>query len=246
MKEQPMSKRFDKALVAMDLDGTITQHKSLLTPECEDILGEMLGCYLLLMVCAGSCERVFRQMRKFPIDISGNYGMQLSTAEGDEITILESHSVPVDRDEVLVRAGAVRRELGINNYTGDTIEFHTSGLLTFPILGTTAPLEKKLAFDPDRKIRRRYHHRVQEAFADSTVLIGGTSSFDIVPRPFSKLFAIDRYLQAKGLEHSDVVYFGDDYGLGGNDRVVFDSDIDFIRIHNFRDFPAKARRLLLS
>jgi len=235
-----------KKLIAMDLDGTITQHKSALSAVCRKVLEELTLRYRLFMVCAGGCERVYKQMGEFPLDIIGFYGMQYSTVMDGKLVIQEKHTEAVDREDILVRAEALRTEFGFDNYDGDCMEFHASGMLTFPILGTTASLEKKLLYDPDRKKRRKYFSRVQEVFDDYTVFIGGTSSFDIVPRPYNKLHAIDCYLRDSGLERVDVIYFGDDFGLGGNDSDIPGSGIEFVRIDDYREFPSIARRMFLE
>ena len=63
-------------LIAFDLDGTLTQHKSPLGEENRKVLEELSKKYKLLMAGAGMCNRIFNQMGKFPIDVLGNYGMQ--------------------------------------------------------------------------------------------------------------------------------------------------------------------------
>ena len=72
----------DVKLIAFDLDGTLTQHKSPLSPENRAVLEKLSKKYKLLMAGAGQCRRIFDQMGHFPIDIVGNYGMQY--AEYDE------------------------------------------------------------------------------------------------------------------------------------------------------------------
>ena len=49
----------------------------------------------------------------------------------------------VDKALAVRRADELRRELGYTSYMGDTIEIHESGMLTFPILGTAAPIQEK-------------------------------------------------------------------------------------------------------
>ena len=236
----------DKKLIAMDLDGTISQHKSPLEAVCRKVLEELSSHYKLLMVCAGGCERVYKQMGEFPSDIIGFYGMQLSSVADGALVIVDNHAVAVDREDILKRAEILRNEFGFHDYYGDSVEFHASGLFTFPILGTAAPLEKKLAYDPNRMKRRQCYSRVQEVFNDYTVFIGGTSSFDIAPLPYCKLYAFNSYLNAAGLRQEDAVYFGDDYGVGGNDRDLFESGIEFVCIDDYRDFPMKARQMFLG
>lgn len=236
--------RNDIKLIAMDMDGTLTQHKSPLEENCQKILQQLSKHYDLLMVCAGSCDRVYNQLRQFPITISGFYGMQYAEAQNGTLKILDSVTVPVDRDRVSTYAEMIRKEFGFHDYYGDPVEFHDSGLITFPILGTKAKLEDKLKYDPDRAKRRQWYDRVCEIFEGYNVFIGGTSSFDIAPKPYSKLYALDRYLVEHGLTRNDVIFFGDDYGIGGNDRDVFESGIEFVAIDDYRTFPKIAAKLL--
>ena len=49
-------------LVAFDLDGTLTQHKTPLSAEHRAILTELSKKYKLLMAGAGMCQRIFNQM----------------------------------------------------------------------------------------------------------------------------------------------------------------------------------------
>ena len=89
-------------LVAFDLDGTLTQHKTPLSAEHRAILTELSKKYKLLMAGAGMCQRIFNQMEKFPIDILGNYGLQYAEyrAETGEIEIVENLTFPCDRESV--------------------------------------------------------------------------------------------------------------------------------------------------
>ena len=74
-------------------------------------------------------------------------------------------------------------------------------------------------------------------FPEYKVYIGGSSSFDIVPHPYAKLYALDLYCAGFGLKHEEILYFGDDYGIGGNDEDVFLSDIPFQCIDDYRTIP---------
>lgn len=235
----------NKKIIAMDMDGTLTQHKSPLEPECRTVLEKLSKKYRLLMVCAGGCERVYRQLEAFDIDISGFYGMQYAQTKNGILNITESIAVQTDREKVISIGKKIRGKFGFHNFDGDAIEFHASGLITFPILGTKASLKDKLAYDPDRSKRRACYKEVCKLFEDYNVFIGGTSSFDIAPKPYNKLYALECYLKRNCLNHEDVVFFGDDYGVGGNDSCVYESDISFVKIDNYRDFPQVAAELLL-
>ena len=66
----------------------------------------------------------------------------------------------------------------------------------------------------------------------------------MAPKPYNKFYALDLYCRENGLSHENVVYIGDDYGLGGNDESVYLSDIPYLTIDNYRDFPEIIKPLL--
>ena len=81
-------------------------------------------------------------------------------------------------------------------------------------------------------------------FNDFNVFIGGSSSFDMAPRPYNKFYALDKYCKEHGISHNEVVYVGDDYGRGGNDESVYLSKINFIKVDDYREFIDKIKPLL--
>ena len=126
-------------LIAMDLDGTLTQHRSLLGEENRAVLSELKQHYELLMVGAGTCRRIFDQMQQFPINIIGNYGMQESRfTDENGFELIRSEDASVDKAEVLRRSAAIRNKYALNTWAGETLEIHPTGMLTFPVLGTKA------------------------------------------------------------------------------------------------------------
>jgi len=233
-------------LIAFDLDGTLTQHKSPLGEENRKVLEELSKKYKLLMAGAGMCNRIFNQMGKFPIDVLGNYGMQYAeyNPETGELDIVRNDTMPVDKESIEKRVTAMREKYGYTEFAGDNVEYHASGCVTFPVLGTAAKIEDKLAFDPDRKKRRAIYEDVKATFSDYTVFVGGSSSFDMAPAPFNKAYALAKYCEERGIAHDEVVYVGDDYGPGGNDESVYLSDFNFLTIDNYLDF-SKVMSVLL-
>ena len=233
-------------LIAFDLDGTLTQHKTKLSPEHRDFLLKLATKYKLLMVGAGTCRRIFEQMDHFPIDIIGNYGMQYAkyNAATEDLDIIRNEELPVDKEAIEERVNYFREKYGYTTYTGDNVEYHQSGCITFPILGTKAAQEDKLAFDPDRAKRRKFYDEVKEKFPEYVVFVGGSSSFDMAPKPYDKAYALSLYCEENGISHDEVVYVGDDYGMGGNDESVYKSDFGFIKIDNYLDFPEKIKEFL--
>ena len=236
----------DIKVIAMDLDCTLTQHKTPLSPEHRAILTALSKKYKLLMVGAGQVLRIFNQLEKYPIDIIGNYGMQYGVynPETKNIDLVRDITAPCNQQEMIEKVNALRERFGYTTYAGETVEFHPSGCVTFPVLGTKAKQEDKLAFDPDRSKRRKIYAEVVDTFSDYRVFVGGSSSFDMAPKPYDKYYALDLYCRENGFSHEEVVYIGDDYGLGGNDESVYKSDFPYITIDNYLDFPEKVAALL--
>ena len=234
-------------VIAMDLDGTLTQHKQPLSPLTRATLEALGKRYRLLMVGAGQVQRIFNQMEHFPIDIIGNYGMQYATynAQTGGLDMQRDEVIPAgDRGTIEARVTALREKYGYTEFAGDNVEYHPSGCLTFPLLGTKAAQADKLAFDPDRAKRRRIYAQVCAAFPEYCVFVGGSSSFDMAPRPFNKLYALDLYCREQGIAHDNVLFIGDDYGPGGNDESVYLSDIPFLCVDDYTTFPALVQPLL--
>jgi len=80
-------------LVAMDLDGTLTQHKTPLEEKHRERLEALGKKYKLLMVGAGQVMRIFNQLEGFPIDIIGNYGMQYGEKKDSKMRIVKDDIV---------------------------------------------------------------------------------------------------------------------------------------------------------
>lgn len=232
-------------LFAFDLDGTLTQHKTPLEPQAEQALLRLRKIAPIVMVGAGNCMRIFRQMNGFHADFIGNYGMQ--RMDWDDALqapkAVFNAQVPIARDEMNRRAAILRREFALTEFAGDSVEFHDSGVLTFALLGTAAVQADKLAFDPDRARRRVWLPRVVEMFPEYNVFIGGSSSFDLAPRPHCKSSALQVYCDEKHIPKESVRFFGDDYGPGGNDSDVLQAGFPFVKIDDYRTFPQIAARM---
>lgn len=233
-------------VIAFDLDGTLTQHRTPLGDENRAVLDILSKKYRILMVGAGMCARIFNQLQCYPVDILGNYGLQYAKYNFDtkNIDIIRDTVLPCDRDRAAKNVEILRREFGFTEFAGDGVEFHPSGAITFPILGKSAKIEDKLAFDPDRSRRRPMYARVKELFPEYTVFIGGSSSFDLVPTPHDKYYALANLCSDEGYSHDEVLYVGDDYGVGGNDEAVAKSDIAFVTVDDYTKLGERLAFLL--
>jgi len=115
-------------VIAFDLDGTITQHKTPPIPENRAALERLAKKYKLLMVGAGQCRRIFDQMEHFPIDIIGNYGMQYAKYDENtkDIVMVRDEAVQTqNKQEIEQKITALRQKHGFTEFKGDKVEYHT-------------------------------------------------------------------------------------------------------------------------
>lgn len=231
-------------LIAFDLDGTLTQHRSKLEHKNRSVLERLNERYKLLMVGAGGCERIFNQMNEFPIDIIGYYGMQESVMSNGVPQIIRSEFYTVDRDYFIAAANKIRERFGYTDYKGDNVEFHATGAVTLPLLGEDADIADKVAFDPDRSKRAVMYSYVKSFFCGYNVFIGGSSSFDIVKEQYNKYQALTRYMSEHGIDREEVMYVGDDFGVGGNDEHIKLGKLNYTYIDDYTKLEEKLSFLL--
>lgn len=196
------------------------------------------------MVGAGNCPRIYEQMCGYPIDILGNYGMQESRIIDGKFEIVRQDTTEPDREYFVRMCSYLRHKYGYEEFRGEGIEFHASGMVTFPLIGTKALIEDKIAFDPTRAKRRKMYAEVLELFSDYTVFIGGTSSFDFSAKRYNKYDAILTYAEANGYTKDEVLYIGDDFEDGGGDSHVRIGGLDYIQITDYRKFGEAVASLL--
>ena len=225
-----------KRLICLDLDGTLSQHRSPLEDANREVLDRLSEKYKLLMVGAGNVPRIHGQMGEYPIDILGNYGMQEGVYRDGKMEIIRQDTVEVDRAFFSEKTQYLREKYGYTEYKGDAVEFHPSGMVTFPLLGTKADVADKIAFDPTREKRKKMYAEVLEIFSDFTVFIGGSSSFDFSGKKYNKYDAIMTYAAQHGYEKDEILYVGDDFGDGGGDSHVRLGGMDYINITDYREF----------
>ena len=238
--------RNDYKVIAFDLDGTLTESFTPIESANRALLEALAKRYRLLVISAGSCQRIHAQLGGFPLDILGNYGMQSSTP--DPITgapvITQNITVVPDRARIERIANSLRQKYGFTHYVGDSVKYQPSGMFSIALCGTDASLADKLAFDPDRTRRLALLAEASAAFSGASVFVAGGASIDVVPAPYNKLYALDCYCKTHGLSHRDILFCGDDYGKGGNDEPILCSDVDFVRVDNYRALPQLLSHLL--
>ena len=233
-----------KRLVAIDLDATLSQHRTK-PPEANlAALKKLEKKYKCIMVGAGNAPRIYRQMGNYPIDIVANYGMQIAEAADGNFRIVKAITNKVDQAFFSEKCDYLRKKYGYTKFSGKPLEFHASGMVTFGLLGTSAEAEHKVTFDPDRKKRRAMYPEVLEIFKDYSCYIGGSTSFDFAGKEYNKYDATVRWAAEHGYAADEIVYIGDDFADGGGDSHIRIKGMDHIVITDYKKFPQAISVLL--
>ena len=228
-----------KRLICFDLDGTLTQHRSPLEGKNKAVLDKLKEKYKVIMVGAGAAKRIYTQMGEYPIDIIANYGMEESKMIDGKFTIVRQITTTPDREDFLKKAEYLRQKYGYTQYKGENVEFHATGMVTFPLLGTKADIADKISFDPTRAKRKVLYPEVLELFPEYTVYIGGSSSFDFTEKKYNKYDAIMTYAHENGYKKEEILYVGDDFGEGGGDSHIRLGGLDYVEIVDYRELEEK-------
>ena len=133
--EQEMTLRYGqwaekKKFLCFDLDATLTAHRCPLEPANKALLDTLRQKYDVIMVCAGNCQRVYKQMGEYPVTILGNYGMQESTVEDGQFKIVREDVFPADTAFFRKQNDYLREKYGYTKYYGEPLEFHSTGMVT--------------------------------------------------------------------------------------------------------------------
>lgn len=223
-----------KKLLCFDVDGTLTEKRTKIDEKNRAFLTELAKKYTLLIVSSGNCARIYQQLDYFPVTILGNFGLQQSEMIDGKLVIVKQNRVNINKETFLSRIDYLRKKYGYTEYYGDSVEFHPSGMATFGLLGTQASIEEKLAFDPDRSKRMVMYAEVKTLFPEYDVYVGGSTSFDFGDKRYNKYTAIKQYALENGYAIEEILYVGDESHEGGGDYPVFVSNIDTIKIEDYR------------
>ncbi|CBK21049.2 uncharacterized protein [Blastocystis hominis] len=111
-------------------------------------------------------------------------------------------------------------QLDIPVKRGTFVEFRSSLINICPV-GRNASCEERLAFseyDREHHVREKMINDLQQRFSQLhfTYLIGGLTSFDVVPEGMDKTFCL-QYLT----DYDTIYFFGDKTNKGGNDYEIY-------------------------
>lgn len=246
-----------KKLIEFDLDNTLAESKSKISPEMADLLRQLLDKYTVLIISGGRFERFEIQVIDLldttpdeleKLHIMPTCGTRYHTySKAKNTWELQYHNDLTD--EQIKRATASiekhARTLGLweDHPYGEIIE-NRGSQITYSALGQDIidmlgeeGIEKKYSWDPDMKKRNELAELIRPDLPDLEVRVGGITSLDITLPGVDKAYGTRKIMEALNLEKSDILFVGDMLQEGGNDYPVKAMGIDSIEVESYRDTP---------
>lgn len=243
------------AIVAFDLDDTLTASKQVIAPQMAEAFASLAGRTGVAIISGGALSQ-FRAQVLDHLDLG-------------PAALAHLHLLPTCGTRYLVwREGAWRQEY-VTELTPDqvrrteaAIERHARALglweddtwgpaienrgsqITYSALGQAAPAEVKAAWDPTGTKRARLARAVAADLPDLSARSGGSTSVDVTMTGIDKAYGIRKLLEATGLSPADLLFFGDRLDPDGNDYPVRSTGVECRAVTTWRDTLAGVQALL--
>lgn len=247
MKKNSAMKRL---MIAFDLDGTLAESKSPITPRMAVLLAKLLETHDVCVISGGAFPQFQTQLiDRLDAPAEALARLHLMPTSGTRYhrylpelgawKLEYSDDLDVDTRKTITDClVSTAKELGlwVSDPNGDIIEDRLSQV-TFSALGQHATVEAKLAWDPDGSKKTRLRDAVSQALPDLQVRIGGSTSIDVTAAGVDKGFGMRKLMRILDLQPSDILFFGDKLAEGGNDFPVRAVGIDCIAVDGWEQTP---------
>jgi len=232
---------YSKELIIFDLDGTLTPSKSPMDAEMAELLMRLLAQKKVAVVSGGGLPQFQIQfLRAFPtaadnftnLIIMPTSGARLYIWKGSWVEQYAEHLTPAEKEKIMTTLNLTLPTTGYvmpQKIYGPLIEDRGSQI-TFSALGQTAPLELKLAWDPQRIQLQKIAEALRPRLPEFEVSVGGSTSIDITHRGINKSFAIRKLEEYLKMPLDHMLFVGDAIFPGGNDYPAKATGIDCIAV----------------
>ncbi|MCX6790107.1 MAG: HAD-IIB family hydrolase [Candidatus Kaiserbacteria bacterium] len=224
-------------LVIFDLDGTLAESKQPLTPMMAALLARLLSTLRVAIASGGALAQFQKQVVDLlPLEAHLENLYLLPTSGG---ALYEWHNDAWNKvyeerlseteakriEEIIKEAAVETRVVHFDEPAfGERIEYR-GAQVTFSALGQKAPLEAKKAWDPDHSKRRALQAAIVARLPGFSATIGGATSIDVTKHNIDKAYGVRKLCERIGISEIDAVYVGDELVAGGNDEVIYKTQV---------------------
>ncbi|MEO7125915.1 MAG: HAD-IIB family hydrolase [Nakamurella sp.] len=240
--------------VIFDLDDTLAPSKSRLADSTAALVERLLENVDVCIISGGSFDQFKRQVLQYLPSSPVLARLHLMPTCGTEYYRWRAGSWCQIYSEVLgtsakqlitsVLAAGVR-ELGFDDLRtwGATIEDRGTQI-TYSALGQEAPIDAKMAWDPDGSKRRRLHAYAAPKLSDFEVRVGGSTSIDVTNKGIDKAYGVTKLQHELHVDIEELLFLGDRLDVDGNDYPVKAMGVKCIEVTGWRDTERQISSLL--
>lgn len=213
-----------------DMDMTVAPSRQPITQKMYDLLE---GLDEDIVIVSGQyAEKIAWQSNNLPAIRMGQNGNEAFDVNGEKLWY--TPLTDDEKKEILSHIEKITTLLPETpNSDWNPIE-DRGAQITFSPVGNTAPVDIKLAYDPDVKKRFALLKEIPFESNNLVVKIGGSTSFDYFHKDRNKGTNVKKLIDLKGWNVDECVYYGDGLYPGGNDEAVI-GVIDTIAVDSDED-----------
>jgi HAD superfamily hydrolase (TIGR01484 family) len=219
-------------LVAFDLDDTLAPSKTAIDPRMAELLLRLLDKVEVCIISGGQYGQFTAQVidnlqdatpaaleRLHLMPTCGTQYYRYQSGAWNQIYAQNLSDDEKARALAAVESEAKRLGYWESETWGPILEDRGSQI-TFSALGQQAPVDAKMAWDPDGVKKNTLREAVQALIPDLEVRSGGSTSVDITRQGIDKAYGMTRLAELTGVPLDDMLFVGDRLDENGNDYPV--------------------------
>ena len=239
----PINLSPDPAMIAFDLDDTLTLTKSTVSTEMADLLVKLLALRPVCIISGSRFEQFELQiLNSLPaspqlladLHLMPTCGTRYYRWDSDGWRLVYAEDLSEEEraaaKEVLTEAA---HKLGYwePRIWGERIEDRGSQV-TFSALGQVAPPELKAKWDPSGAKKLEMREYAAERLPGLEVRSGGTTFIDITKKGIDKAYGLRRLIENTGMPPAQLLFVGDSFAEHGNDYPAVGVGVRCIAVAN--------------
>jgi phosphomannomutase len=227
-------------IIIFDLDGTLAESKSRVTPHMVSSLKRLLERFEIAVVSGGAWpqfeSQLINQMRLTEIEARRLHmfptsGTSFYNNDGTGWRCVYSETLSEDEvSRIMLAFKQVLKNPGVQmpkRFWGDQLE-NRGTQVTFSAMGQNAPVVEKKKWDPTFSKRLTIIEKLMQHIPEFDIKAGGATSIDVTHKGIDKKYAIEQIEKYLGFSRLDMLFIGDALFPGGNDYAVVSTGVPCI------------------
>ncbi len=220
--------------ILFDLDDTLAESFQAPKPEMVERLSRLLEKFPIGIITAAGWPRIEEQFLT-PLSVSSHIeNFYVFPNSSSQCHVWENGAWKMEYNLLLTddERARITSALTEASHEADIIDprFESRILdrgtqIAYAAIGLDASLEEKKAWDPDQSKRKKLKALIESKVPDVEVLIGGMTTIDITKKGINKSYGVKWFSERLNVPTSEILYVGDAFYEGGNDRVVIPTGI---------------------